>query len=186
MRRIRAPFDEEREEAIGVVLEVDRLPMQHAAIGSFTRTRSRPFGDDSGPGQVGCKHFQIAGTGGPADQARSGKRLQSFGEWIFGRLLRVGRDDFQVAALSEREKRIFSTAARMNSAKFGSHASVLFDEGDTRLEVAAAEKDVIEHGRHLIDERHIGFLLALREEDRRRKRGRNTKLNEGSAAHGVD
>ena len=49
----------------------------------------------------------------------------------------------------------------MNSAERGADAGVLFDEVYAALQIVAAEENVIEHGWHLIDERHVGFLLVL-------------------------
>src|SRR5580658_1590529 len=73
--------------------------------------------------------------------------------WRAG-LLGIGGDDFEVAAgvqfraarLAEREESIARAASRMDAAECGRDAGVLFDEGDTAIEIAAAEKDMIEHG----------------------------------------
>ena len=53
-------------------------------------------------------------------------------------------------------------AAGMDTAECGAHAGVLFDEIDAALQVVAAEKNVIEHGRHLIDQRGVGGIFLLR------------------------
>ena len=50
-------------------------------------------------------------------------------------------------------------AAGVDSAECSADAGVLLDEGDAFLQIAAAEKDVVEHGRHLVDERSdVGSL----------------------------
>ena len=54
-------------------------------------------------------------------------------------------------------------AAWMNSTESGPHAGVLLDEIDAALQIVAAEKNVVEQGRHLIDQRHVGFLPLLNE-----------------------
>jgi hypothetical protein len=51
----------------------------------------------------------------------------------------------------------------VNSAECGADAGMLLDEIDAALEIAATEKDVIEHWRHLIYQRNIGFLPVLSE-----------------------
>ena len=62
-------------------------------------------------------------------------------------LLGVGRDDFKVVARAERKKCVLCAAAGMDAAENGAHTGVLLDEGDAAIEIAAAEKNVIEQRR---------------------------------------
>ena len=60
-------------------------------------------------------------------------------------------------------------AAWMNSTECGEHAGVLPNEIDATLQIIAAEKDVIEHRRHLVNERGIvRFPLRLLSNNRGR------------------
>jgi hypothetical protein len=52
-------------------------------------------------------------------------------------------------------------AAGVHSTECRADAGVLFDESDAALNIVAAEKDVIEHRRNLIDQRRHGRLLLL-------------------------
>ena len=97
---------------------------------------------------LGCRG-DVAGMNGPADQARIG-HLTNLREADDVLLLGVRRHDFQVAALAEREERVAGAAAGMHSAKRGADASVLLEEIDAAIEIAAAENDVVEQRRHVI------------------------------------
>ena len=48
MYRLRAPLDEEREQAIAVVVEIERLPVQHRSVRTGTRTWRRTLKHDAG------------------------------------------------------------------------------------------------------------------------------------------
>ena len=126
--------------------------------------------------------------GGPADQARLRERRQFFGERIFGVLLGIGGDDFEIAAGAQGEQGVLSAAAGMDAAERGPDASALFDEVDAALQIVAAEKDVVEHWRHLCDvARHAGFFELICEEKLWRESGSGAELQEGSSGklHGV-
>src|SRR5271169_2404098 len=84
--------------------------------------------------------------GSPTDKARFRKFQQAVMVRRVG-LLRVWRDDFEVMPFAEREKSIARSASRMDAAECGANARVFFDEVDAAIEIAAAEKDVIKHGR---------------------------------------
>ena len=89
---------------------------------------------------------------GPSDEARFSEFLEFSIAFRRGTsLLRIGSDDFEVAASAERKKSVLRAAARVNSAKCRAYAGVPFDKIDTALKIAAAEKDVVEHRRYLID-----------------------------------
>src|SRR5580704_5130527 len=42
MDRIRAPFDKKWEQAVAVIFECERLPIEDAAVGTLARSRFRP------------------------------------------------------------------------------------------------------------------------------------------------
>src|ERR1700687_3505806 len=93
---------------------------------------------------------------GPSDETRGGQRFEE-GELPDGErldrvavLLGIWRNDFQVAALAEREQRVACAAAGMHAAKCCADTGALLDKCDAAIEIAAAEKDVIEQSGHLI------------------------------------
>ena len=138
--------------------------MEDAAIGTFARTWCRAFSGDSGFGEVGGEYLKVAGMRGPADETRGGEFFELCWQLgLRGSLLRIWRDDFEITMRAEREKGVLRAAAWMNSTECGADAAVLFYEIDAALEIVAAEKNVIEHGWHLIDQRHVGFLRRLLE-----------------------
>src|SRR4029077_8016729 len=51
---------------------------------------------------------------------------------------------------SEGEERVARAAAGMDSTDGGANAGAFFDQLDTAVEIVAAEKDVIEHGGHVV------------------------------------
>src|SRR5262249_2098251 len=93
-----------------------------------------------------------------------------------------GRDDFQIALCAQRQQSILCTPPWMHTAKYSSDAGVLFDERDSFLQIATAEQDVVERGRHLIDERHVSILRSLRDAGSWTKNGGN--LQKASARQG--
>jgi len=52
-------------------------------------------------------------------------------------------------------------APAKDSAEGGAYASVLFDEINATLQIIAAKKDVVEHRRHLVNERRNFRLWPL-------------------------
>ena len=96
----RTPLNEEREKAVGVVFQVERLPAEFFAVGAFARTGSRAFGNDGLLFELGGVTFDVvAKVRGPTNEARFGEVLE-FVEQRRGAagLLRIGRDDFEIAA----------------------------------------------------------------------------------------
>jgi hypothetical protein len=86
---------------------------------------------------------------GPADDARLGQ-FSNNGILRRAGLLWVGGDDFKVAPRAEREQGVLRASSGMHTAKRSANARALLDEGDSSLELAAAEKDVVEQRWHLI------------------------------------
>jgi hypothetical protein len=99
--------------------------------------------------------------GGPADETRLSEFFEHAGKFGRSVLLWIWRDDFEIAASAQRKKGVLRAAAWVNSAECGADAGMLFDEIDATLQIIAAKKDVIEHWRHLINQRNIGFLPVL-------------------------
>jgi hypothetical protein len=189
MRRVGAPFNKKGKQTVGVVFQVQCFPVQDAAIGAFARTGSWSFGGDSGSGKIGREHLKVAGMRRPSDQAGLGELFEL--RWKFGRragLLRIGCDDFEVAASAEREKRVLRASPWVNSAVCGANTGVLFDESDAKLEIVRAEKDVIEHRWHLVDQRRHVRLLPLTAKEGvgndERRTGDGHERSTGHKSHG--
>jgi hypothetical protein len=171
MNRAACPFNEERKKTARVVVESEGFPLESLPIGTCSGAGHRTFSGNAGLFEFG----RIVGDAArevcrPADQLRLGQISQRFRAPVPGaRLLRVGRDDFQVVAGAERQEGVFCATARVDSAECGADSGVLFDEGHAFFKVAAAEQQVVEHRRHLVDERGVGFLPSLQEQSRRSK-----------------
>ena len=146
------PLNKKGEQALGVIFESESLPVEFLAVGTIARTGSGAVCFYSGLLEFGGERSNVgAEMGGPADKTWLCEGLQFLGQRIFGVLLQVGRDDFEVAARAEPQEGVLGAAAGMDSAEDGANASTLFDEGDAVLELVATKEDVIEHGRHLVD-----------------------------------
>jgi hypothetical protein len=166
VRRVGTPFNKKGKQTVCVVFQVQRFPMQDAAVGAFARTGSGSFSTDSCPSEVGCEHLHVSRMCGPSDETGFSEFFKFRIELRRGSsLLRIGRDDFEVSASTEREKRVLRAAARVNSAEGSANTSVLFDESDAALKIVAAEKDVIEHRWHLVDQRRHVRLPPLTAEE---------------------
>jgi hypothetical protein len=66
-----------------------------------------------------------------------GRRLP----WIWG-------DDFQVATLTQRKKRIARATSGMDPANVSAHTYVLLDKVDAALKIVGTEQDVVERTGH--------------------------------------
>jgi len=90
---------------------------------------------------------------GPADQPGRGQFFEPVDLQLRERLdmllLRVRRNDFEVASLTQREQSVVRPAARMNTAKCGTDAGMLLNEVYTAIEIVTAEQDMIEQRRNL-------------------------------------
>ena len=88
---------------------------------------------------------------GPFHQPRFAEFLELRAARAFGiRLPGIGRDDFQIVPLTEREQGIVRAAAGMNAAEHRRHAHMLFDESDSGIQIARAEQQMIQFFRHCI------------------------------------
>ena len=149
MDGVRAPFDEEGENAVAVVGEIDGFPIEDAAIRTFSGAVIRALESDLIVAQEFCGGGDVRRMDGPTDEARvfhfaDLREVDNF-------LLRgIRRDNFQVTALAERKQGVARAAAGMDSADGGADAGVLLDELHAEIEVLATENDVIEQGRHLV------------------------------------
>jgi hypothetical protein len=151
VRRFWGPLDEERQEAIGIVVEIEGLPLKEAAVGAFARAGGGSLECDSCGAEFFGEGGKVAGVRGPADEARLLQGTDFDGDGIFRVGLRgIGSDDFEIAAIAEREERVLRAAAGMNAAEDGADAGVAFDEGDSRFEILDAEEKVIKQGGDLI------------------------------------
>src|SRR5437899_440806 len=101
MDGVRAPFDEEGEDAVAVVGEINGFPIEDAAIGTFSGAVVRALKGDLIVTQKFCGGGDVRGMDGPTDEARF-FHLADLWE-VNNFLLRgIRRDDFQVTALAER------------------------------------------------------------------------------------
>jgi len=147
--RVGAPFNEEGEEAVAVVGEVDRFPVEDAPIGTLSGAVVWAFEFDFVFLEQLRDDGDIRRMNGPPDEAwiGQGAELRVMDDLA---LRGIGSDDFQIATLTERKESISRAAAGVNAAEGGTHAGGLFDEFDAAVEIIAAEKDVIEQGGHVI------------------------------------
>jgi hypothetical protein len=120
--------------------------LKQAAVGTLSRTGNRALEVDAITAEVSGEPADVARLGSPAYESRLGQLLQIAHVWRSG-LLGVRRNDFEIVPVTEREKRITGPAARMNAAERRADTSVLFDECHTAVEIVAAEKNMIKHGR---------------------------------------
>src|SRR5712692_4297865 len=149
VNRVGAPFDEEGQKAVAVVGKVDGFPSENAAVRALSRAVVGAREGDFVFAELLGDGSNVRRMHGPADEARvgHGAELRVVDDFA---LLRVRSDDFQVAALAEREECIAGAAAGMDSADGGADADVLFDKFDAAIEIVAAEKDVIEQGGQVV------------------------------------
>jgi len=150
------PFDKEGEQTVVIIFEIESLPVENLAVGTFAGAGSGTVGSDAGRFDLRGEGLNVARVGGPADEFWFADFLEPVEQGgCTGRLLGVGRDDFEIAAGAEGQESVASAAAGVNTAKGSLDASEMFDEGDADFEGLRAEEDVVEHGRHLIDEREV-------------------------------
>src|SRR6267378_1763718 len=142
-----APLNEKRQEARVSIGERHRLPFQELSVRALARAWRWPFELDFRGTKLFSKRGDAAGMSGPANQTRFRERMQARGKRIFHPgLCRIRRNDFQIAALSQRKERVLRAASRMNAPKRRAHACVLFDERDAALQISRAKKNMIEQG----------------------------------------
>src|SRR5580693_4188850 len=143
MDRIRAPFDKKREQAVAVIFECERLPIEDAAVGTLARSRCRPDELDSFGFQALRERFDVAGMLSPADDHGFFQRVKIAGIVGCG-LCRIGGDDFEIAIRAEREQRVARAGAGMDSTERGAYSGSFLDELDASVEVGASDQNVIE------------------------------------------
>jgi len=70
MNRVGAPFDEERKKAGLIIVEIEGLPLEEAAIGALARAGSRTIESEASAAKTARELMEIAGMSGPAYEAR--------------------------------------------------------------------------------------------------------------------
>src|SRR5262249_19863865 len=137
----------EREQAREVVVEIERAPAEQAAIGTFARAGCRTIKRKASFAKARRELVEVARMRGPTYESgfRELRKAASIGH---SGLLWVWSDDFEIVVFAERKKGVARAAARMNAAENGAHSRVLLDKSDAVVEIAAAEKHVVERGRH--------------------------------------
>ena len=169
-------MNKEWQQTVGVVFEIQRLPVQDFAVGALARAWGRAFCDDASLLEFCGEGCDVSGMGGPADQARFRQLRDEFSNMGTAVLLRIGRDDFEIATGAQREQRVLRATTGVDSAECGADSAVFFDKVDAALEIVAAEKDVVEHRWHLINQRGmVGSALS----GGKKKRGSETSSHQG-------
>ena len=144
MDRAGAPLDEKRKQLRRFVFQAQHRPVQHAPIGTFARARYRPFDFEPLLFQASGERGNVAGMRSPPDQCRVVFQRFQIARVEAGGLLRIGRDDFQVAIAPERKQRVLSAGAGMYAAESRARSGACLDPGDAAVKTVAAEKNVIE------------------------------------------
>src|SRR6267154_854201 len=127
MKRIGTPFDEEGE----------------LAVRPLTRAGPRTIKRNARLTQPHREFLEITWVRGPTDQMWRGQLFQMsdllLREPLDAVLFRIGRNNFQIAALAERQQSVTSATARMDTAERGAHAGTLLHEVDPMIQVVTSE-----------------------------------------------
>ena len=148
MDRLSAPLDEKGEKPGSSVLKIESLPFEKAAVGALARAGRGAVEGKMGIAKANCEGVEVAGMRRPANETRRCKLLQTIVVGCAG-LCGVRRDDFKVVSVAQREQSVARAPSGMNAAECGGYSGMLLDERDACLEVARAEKNVIENGGHV-------------------------------------
>jgi len=148
MDRVGAPFDEKRKETSLVVVEIEGLPSEESAVGTFALAGRGPVEADPCIAETGRQAVEVAGMRGPANKVRRSELLQAVG---VGRawLGRIRSDDFEIVPFAEGKQGVARAAPRMDAAQNGGDPGMFIDESDALVEVAGAQQNVVEHSGHL-------------------------------------
>src|SRR5215510_4351425 len=119
MPGVSTPLNKEGQEAIGVIFESQRLPVEFFAVGAFAGTGNGAVGVDTVLFEFGGEGFDVvAEVSGPTYQARLGELFQLVEQRRdTGGLFRIRRDDFEIATEAlracgtEREESVLCAAA---------------------------------------------------------------------------
>src|SRR5262249_23811252 len=145
------PFDEKGQNAVEIVFQCEGPPLQRLAVRADARTVARILYRNAGGNGLLHQTSQIIGMRSPADYPRLLNGTQTTSRIIArscARLLRIGRDDFQVAARAQGEKGVAGTASGMYAAEDRTHAAALLHPVDTMIKISSADKDVVEIDRN--------------------------------------
>jgi len=138
-----SPLDEEWEQTAGIVFECERFPVEDSAVGTFARAGLRPDHLNAFAFEALCERFDVAWVRRPAYDHGFFELAKIAFVFRVG-LLRIGRDDFEIAIFAEREQRVLRAGAGMDSTECCAHAGALFDERDAFFQVGATDQNVIE------------------------------------------
>ncbi len=142
-----APLDEEGEKPGSIVVKIESLPFEKAAVGTLARARRGTVEGKIGIAEASRECVEVAGMRRPANEARRCKFLQIIVVG-YASLRGVGRDDFEIVSVTKGEQGVARAASGMNAAECGSDPGMFLDESDAFLEIARAEKNVVEYGGH--------------------------------------
>jgi len=108
--------------------------LENAAVGTFARTWCRAFKGHASSAKFFRERVEIARVNCPANNPWLGKFPEMKNERILGiRLARIRHDDFQIAPLTKRQKRILRAASRMHATKCSVYTGVLLNEINAAL-----------------------------------------------------
>jgi len=143
MKRIGAPFDEEGEETVSIILEIEGFPLQELAVRPLTRAGPRTIKRNARLTQPHREFLEITWVRGPTDQMWRGQLFEMsdllLREPLDAVLFRIGRNNFQIAALAECEQSVTRATAGMNTAKRGADADSLCDKIYAAIQIGASE-----------------------------------------------
>ena len=143
MKRIGAPFDEEGEETVSIILEIEGFPLQELAVRPLTRAGPRTIKRNARLTQPHREFLEITWVRGPTDQMWRGQLFEMsdllLRESLDAVLFRIGRNNFQVAAIAECEQSVTSATSGMNTANGGADTGTLLDEVDPMIQVVTSE-----------------------------------------------
>src|SRR5579863_793911 len=136
------PLDEERQEAVRIVLEHDRAPFEFRAVWPDAGAGVWSGEGDLRVAQVLRDGADVTGSRGPANEAWF-FHVADGAEPLEPGLCGIGRHDLEVALGAEGEQGIAGTFAGVGAARGSAHAGRRFDRRDRVREVAASGDDVV-------------------------------------------
>ena len=125
-----------------VVLIAERLPAKQLTIGTRAGTGGGTDTSDTFFAKGFCVGFQVTAADGVANQEGFSQRndIRVADQCL---LLPIRRDDFEISMRTEFQKSVARAAAGMRTTKSGAIAGKFLRVGDSFIEIAATEKDVI-------------------------------------------
>lgn len=143
VNRLTVPLDEEWKQTTAVILQAEEFPTKKLAIWADARAIIRPVDGNPCLARFFCGRHDIGCVNSPCDEPWLPQCTQP-GVPALQYLLWVGSKNLEVATRSELKQCIARATARVNAAEDRAHASPLLQPRDTKIEVTAAEKNMVE------------------------------------------